>query len=848
MILNAKRYAALAILGLSCSFPSFSQTGARTVISLDKGWLLHSLPDFELWPAQARLTPDQIRQLNCPAPGKEWQPVRVPDDYVVRGEMSPDANPSLLAKGAVCPLGGRECAIPDGTPPQGKKGALNRPGRTSYGGHGYLPLYPAWYTNKITVPASHKGKNVWLDFGGVYRDAIVYVNGQFVDQHASGYTAFRLDITSHVRFGEENTITVFVDPRWFEGWWYEGGGIYRHVRLVIADPLQVAPWGTFVDAQVHGTLPAAGDRGGVQLTVKTTVRNDYPAGRSFTLVSAVLDATGKVVATTSTNQELASGQESTYSQNMDLRDALFWTLDRPYLYTLSTTIRSGDKPVDHQATSFGVRTLRFDPDHGFFLNGRHVEIQGVCSHHDFPGVGIAAADNLWAWRIAKVKAMGGNAWRCAHNPASEAFYDAADRMGILVMDENRHLGDTYFPKADADTPYSDLSDVAALVRQHRNHPSIIMWSLCNEEGQGPKPIGAKMFAAMKEVTKKLDPTRPTTGAVNGGYTREGYISVEDILGMNYHNGEFDKVHAEFPHLMIYGSEDINAKTSRGTRETSQETALCSAYADGDGGQPWKSWIPTVERAFVAGQFVWTGFDYRGEPNPYSWPAATSQVGAMDICGFPKPVYHYWKSAWMPKPSVYIFPDWNFPKSSIGHDVRVRFFSNCSQVELVLNGKSLGKQDMPRNLYLDVEVPYAPGKLAAIGYNNGREAARYEVETAGAPAAVRLVAEVPHIASNGEDIAPVRVEVVDRAGRVVPDAEDVIEFSISGAGTLAGVANGNPASHESSVASQRKAFHGLAMVLVRAGEHAGAITVNAQARGLTPGHVVVTTTAERQARQ
>ena len=863
MIQFLMRGVAMAVVGWMCASSAFIQAATkqreavrrgspRSVFLLDKGWQLYAMPDFQLWPAEAKITPGQVKELSCPAPGKGWQPVQIPDDYVVIGNISREPNASLLAKGAECALGGRECEPPNGAPASGKPGALNRPGRGAYAGHGYLPVYPAWYRRSISIPASAQGKTIWLDFGGVYRDAVVFVNGQFIDQHASGYTAFRLNITSAVRYGEKNSIAVFVDPRWFEGWWYEGGGIYRHVRLIIADRLHVAPWGTFVDAQVPGAIhygSPAGARADAQLTIQTTVRNDHAGSRRFTLLSQVFDPAGKVAASSSSDEELASGHESTFSQRVDLPDALLWSLENHNLYKLTTTLRVGDTPVDKKLTEFGVRTIRFDPNHGFFLNGKHVDIHGMCVHQDFPGVGIAAPDNLWSWRIQKLQAMGTNAYRTAHNPLAEGFYQAADRMGMLVMDETRHLGDTYFPKAAKDTPYSDLSDVKAMVRQHRNHPSIIMWSLANEEGQGRKPYGAKMFAATRDAVRKLDPSRPTTAAMNGGYTQEGFASVEDILGMNYHNTEFAKVHAEFPGLMIFGSEDANAKTSRGTLETSRPLGLCSEYGCGslDAG-PWRSWAPVVENSFVAGQFVWTGFDYRGEPNPFSWPAVTSQTGAMDIAGFPKPVYYYWKAAWEQKPSVYIFPDWNFPKTAIGKSILVRAFSNCDRVELLLNGRSLGVQEMPRNLYLDWHVPYAPGSLTAIGYKQGRVVARYTVRTAGAPTTLRLVAQIPHLAANGEDVAPIAVEILDANGRVVSDADNMIEFSVSGAGKLVGVANGDPTSHEANVASQRKAFRGLAMVLVRATGHPGAITVQAHARGLTPARIVISTVPVASATQ
>ena len=668
---------------------------------LDDDWQFYPMPGFSLWPAQARLTPAQIAQLKCPPPGAGWQTVHLPDDYAVKGDFSRQANESLLAGGAVGRLGGREFEIPaSGSPPprEGKPGALNRPGRDAYAGHGYLPVYPAWYRRQFTIPASSKDKIVQIDFGGVYRDAIVLVNGQFLAQHPSGYTGFRIDITPAVKFGTTNEVAIFVDPRWFEGWWYEGAGIYRHVRLLTTDRLRIAPWGSFVVANVSGPIGhdlPGGDHAAVRLAIRTTIRNDESAARRFTLVSEVTDASGKQVASASEAEEIAAGRETTFQQEVTIPDALLWSLEVPSLYHLETAVRRGEAEIDRDAASFGIRSLKFDPKEGFFLNERRIEIKGACNHHDFPAVGIAAPDNLWSWRISKLKAMGANAYRCAHNPASEAFYEAADRMGMLVMDETRHLGDTYFPKADERTRYSDLSDVKAMVLEHRNHPSIIMWSLANEEGVGPKPYGAKMFAATKAAVKALDPTRPATGAINGGYTKEGYISVEDILGMNYHNGEFDRNHRAFPGLMIFGSEDLNAKSLRGSMETSRESGRCSQYGDGPSAgsaaaQPWLSWAPVAERPYVAGEFIWTGFDYRGEPNPFSWPAVTSQTGAMDFCGFPKPVYHYWQAAWKEEPSVYILPDWNLPDSMAGKSVRVRAFSNCERVELSLDGKSLAR--------------------------------------------------------------------------------------------------------------------------------------------------------------
>ncbi len=853
MIRKLKHGTVAFMLGMACLLVGCSRSGtrqpgeawhapkpARTVQSLDTGWKLYRVRGFRLWPPEPELTATQIKELHCPAPGRGWDLVQLPDDYVVDGKITRQPNAAMLV--------GNTAEV-----------RINpRARRSPYGGHGYLPLYPAWYQRAISIPASAKGKNVWLNFGGIYRDAIVFINGKFVVQHPSGYTGFRQNITSDVRYGETNTISVFVDPRWFEGWFYEGGGIYRHARLIITNKLQVAPWGTFVISKVPGPIhygSSEGDQAAADLTIQTTVRNDHRTGQSFSLVSQVIDPAGRIVTSTTNEEKLAAGQKETFTQHVALKNALLWSLRYRNLYRLATALRTGNTTVDNKLTTFGIRTIRFEPDHGFFLDGRHVEIKGTANHQGFVGVGIGVPNNLWAWRIAKLKAMGANAYRTAHNPVSQAFYRAADRMGLLVMDENRHLGDTYSPKTAMGTPYSNMSDLDWMILAHRNHPSIIMWSMCNEEPLEKTPYGAKMFAAMKAAVRKLDPTRPTTSAMNGGYTKDGFISVEGILGMNYHNNEFAKIHAEYPHLMIYGSEDINSKTSRGTVTTSRATGRCAEYGcwmtqggEPNGGVPWDSWAPVMENPFVAGEFFWTGFDYRGEPNPFSWPAVTSQTGAMDMCGFPKPAYYYWKAWWGKKPTVYAFPSWNFPKSMVGKDILVRCYSNCERVELKVNGKSYGTQTMPRYQYLQWHVPYAPGELETIGYDHGQEVAKYTVHTAGPPASLRLTDEVHELVANGEAVAPIGVAVVDAKGRVVPEADNLVRFSVTGAGTMVGTGNGNPSSHESYVGSKRKAFHGLCMVMVRAGNHAGDITVKAQAQGLPPATVVIRTVPEPSGEQ
>ncbi len=810
--------------------------GPRRVISLDRGWRLMPLPDFRGWAAEPVMTPEQLRSLHEPGYRGRWQSVNLPDDYIVRGRFQPNAN-AALTMGGHC--GFRECG------PNIASARNSRRRRTTFGGHGYLPLYPAWYARKIFIPIADRGKNIWLHFGGIYRDAAVFLNGKFLIQHPSGYTAFRLNITADVRYGQNNRLAVFVDPRWLEGWFYEGGGIYRHVRLIVTDKLHVAPWGAFVIAKL-GPIQRrrSGDDASAVLRIQTTVRNDHRRPLRFTLLSRVLSPTGQVVARTSRHETLAAGVESTFSQRMTLAHARLWSLAARNLYRLETVLRRGRRTADHKFTAFGIRSIVFDPNRGFLLNGRRVEIRGAANHQDFPGVGIGVPDNLWSWRIAKLKAMGANAYRTAHNPLDQAFYRACDRLGMLVMDENRHFGDTYAPKSAGRTPYASLADLKAMVLQHRNHPSIIMWSMFNEEGLQKSAYGARLMAAMKAAVRQLDPTRPITSAMNGGYTKKGALSVEDLLGMNYHTNQIAQLHREFPGKTIFGSESVNAKSSRGTLHSRPATGRCSQYGcklqKNGGPEPWESWVPAFTHPFVAGEFFWTGFDYRGEPNPYSWPAVTSQTGAMDLCGFPKANYHYWNVMWSRQPRVYIFPRWNFPAAMRGQAIRVRAYANTARVGLWLNGKSLGQQAMPQTGYLDWQVPYAPGVLLARAYNRqGRQTATDRLHTPGPAVALRLRNQFPRLRANGEDITPLAVRVVDAHGRLASNATNLVRFSVAGPAAIAGVCNGDPASHEANFARQRRAFHGLAMVLVRAATTPGRIVVRARAAGLRPAQIVIT---------
>jgi len=724
---------------------------------------------------------------------RQWQRVHLPHDYGLYGAYSPTNDRS----------------------------------------HGYLPAQPAWYRKRFDIPKSDAGKVLQLEFGGVFRDSQVWLNGRFLGAHPSGYTPFQFDISRVARYGAENVLVVRVDPRQYEGWWYEGAGIYRHVYLTAMDPLHVATWGTYVTAKVPG-----GDQGAdaeAELTISTTVENDTTDSAQCWVLSRIVGPDGVPLKAVTNAEVVAARGRGEVVQQTVLPHPQLWSPESPRLYQLQTTLLRNSRAVDFTTTTFGIRTIRFDAEKGFFLNGRHVELKGTANHQDFAGVGIAVPDSLQAWRVNRLKQMGCNAWRTAHNPPSVALLDACDRLGMLVMDENRHLGDSYRHHSLPGTTATNLSDLATMIQRDRNHPSIIMWSMCNEEGLQGTPEGAGIFSAMKDAVHRYDRSRPVTCAMNSGFLKPGIADVEDIIGINYNWNKYDAIHRAHPAKAMFGSEDTNDKTTRGEYADDRTNGLRSCYNLSE-----KGWLPVVKRPFVAGSFTWTGFDYRGEPNPYGWPDISNNTGLMDICGFPKDKYYYFEACWSDKPMVHLLPDgWNWPGKE-GQNIRVMAFSNAEKVELFLNGQSLGAQAMPRDAHLEWQVPYQPGQLVAKGYTNGKLVATDTVETTGAPTRLQLSPDRTTLRADGEDAVVVPISVLDAQGRLVPDAHNRVSFHLSGEGRILGVGNGNPSDHDTDKADQRSAFHGHCIAVIQAGSHPGALQLTVTSPDLTPASVTFPT--------
>jgi beta-galactosidase len=655
-------------------------------------------------------------------------------------------------------------------------------------GHGFEKNSVGWYRRTFDLPGEDAGKRLWLEFDGVFRDCTVFVNGWFVGHHESGYSSFRYDITDVANPGGKNVIAVKVDATQFEGWFYEGAGIYRHVWLVKTAPLAIAPDGVFVFSKFENNSP----EGRGELHFQTEVLNSQTNSAEASVESEVIAPGGQVISTIQKPATLSARSKVEVDQTASLPDPQLWSPESPKLYKLVTTVESGGQVVDRKETEFGVKTVAFDAEKGFLLNGKPYELKGTCNHQDAAGVGAALPDRLQYFRVEKLKEMGDNAWRTSHNAPTPELLEACDHLGMLVMDENRLLG------SDELTMHR-LEDQ---VRRDRNHASVGIWSIANEEfNVQSTPAGRRVAATMQDAVKRLDPTRPVTYPAPVGNEFSGINEIIEVRGWNYHiGGDMDDYHRQHPGQPNVGTEQGSTVSTRGIYANDMQRGYVSAYDDNapnwaHTAERW--WSYFADRPWLSGGFVWTGFDYRGEPTPYDWPCVNSHFGILDTCGFPKDNFYYYQAWWGGKTVLHLLPHWNWPGRE-GQDVDVRALSNCEEVELFLNGASLGRQTMKKNSELKWKVKYAPGVLSAKGYNDGKLAAETRVETTGEPAAIRLKPDRAAINADGEDVSVITVAVTDAQGRVVPVASNLVEFAVEGPGKILGVGNGDPSCHEPDV--------------------------------------------------
>jgi beta-galactosidase len=656
-------------------------------------------------------------------------------------------------------------------------------------GDGFPQANVGWYRRTFDLPAADAGRRLWLEFDGVFRDCTVFVNGWFVGHHESGYSGFRYDITDVAHCGGANVIAVRVDASQTEGWFYEGAGIYRHVWLVKTSPVAIAPDGVFVFSRFPDNVP----RGAAEIHLEARLANAQAAPADATVAWEIIGPDGRVAATAKQSARLPAAAAAEVSRITTIPAPELWSPETPRLYRLVTSVTSGGRVVDRVETEFGIRTVAFDADRGFLLNGRPYVLKGTCNHQDHAGVGVALPDRLQYFRIARLKEMGANAYRTAHNAPTPELLEACDRLGMLVMDENRLLG------SDA----QHLRWFEELIRRDRNHASVAIWSLANEEFTvETTPTGARVAETMQALVQRLDPTRPVTYNAPIGNVFEGINSVIEVRGWSYRIGvdRMDAYHAAHPRQPNVGSEQGSTVSTRGIYANDPARGYVSAYDDNcpDWANTAEEWLGFFgPRPWLSGGFVWTGFDYRGEPTPYAWPCINSHFGILDLCGFPKDNFWYYQSWWIPQPVLHLLPHWTWPGRE-GQVIDVRALSNCDEVELFLNGRSLGRQALQRLSTLRWKVPYAPGTLSAQGFKGGRVVAETKVETTGAPAAVLLAPDRAAINADGEDVAVITVSIVDAEGRVVPAAGNALRFELEGPGRILGVGNGDPSCHEPDV--------------------------------------------------
>jgi beta-galactosidase len=750
-----------------------------------------------------------------------WRQLNLPHDWSIEGEFSPTA--------------------PAGT------------------GGGALPGGIGWYRKTFTIPASAKGKLIFIEFDGVYRNSEVWINGHYLGKRPYGYSTFEYELTPHLVYGKPNVIAVKVDnSQQPNSRWYSGSGIYRNVWLTTLEPVHVEHWGTFV------TTPEVSEQSATVL-VKTKVINGSNSAAPADLTTIVYDGRGKEVARVIDRGVAQKGQRAEVGQTLKVSAPMLWSDESPYLYKVISQLTQGGKLVDRYETPLGIRTFRFDVDKGFFLNGKPVKIRGVCNHHDLGSLGAAVNTRAIERQLEMLKAMGVNGLRTSHNPPAPELLDLADKMGFIVMDEAFDVWKIQKTKFDYHLDWDEWHkrDLEDMVLRDRNHPSIFIWSIGNEvmEQWNKNPAGGTISRELVAIVRNLDRTRPITSATNG-VSRDNKVIMEgdlDLVGTNYHHAELPEFAKMFPGRPIIGAETNSSVHTRGSYTMPSDeirrwprkeedilklgpTYECSAYDNSTA--PWGSaheehWKLVKTRDWFSGMFIWTGWDYLGEPTPFPWPAVSSYFGIIDLAGFPKDAYYFYQSEWTSKPMLHLFPHWNW-KPGEKVDV-VAYYNNADEVELFLNGRSLGtKRKQGDDLHVFWRVAFEPGMIQALSRKNGRIYMASARQTAGAPARIVLHPDRRTIKADGSDLSFVTVSVQDKNGIVVPSADNLIKFEISGPGSIVGVDNGNQISHESFKANQRKAFHGMALVVVQSKQKRGRIVLKATADNLAPWSVVINT--------
>lgn len=725
-------------------------------------------------------------------------------------------------------------------------------------GGGALPCGIGWYRKTFTLPASEQGKHIFIDFDGVYRNSEVWINGHYLGRRPYGYSSFRYELTPFLKYGKENNIiAVKVDNSQLpNSRWYSGSGIYRNVWLVTTHNIYIDHWGTYI------TTPAANDQS-AEVIVQTKVHNTLTTDQPIILTTLIIDKNGNKLSTIETKKIILKNSTNEIQQNLTVKDPILWSIENPYLYKVLTTIECDGRQYDNVETPFGIRTFAFDSAKGFSLNGKHVKINGVCNHHDLGCLGAAINTRALQRQLEILKEMGVNGIRTSHNPPAPELLDLCDRMGFIVMDEAFDMWKKGKTQFDYSLNWDEwhVRDIQDMVLRDRNHPSVFIWSIGNEvieQWDKKDSSGTLITQELCSLIRALD-TRPITSNCNSIDSLNPVIRANalDMIGYSYSQNVYCNFHTRYPGKKLIGSETVSSLNSRGCYDmpsdsirrwpvrwdsifTSGNSDLtCSSYDNCSA--PWGStheetWKLMKKYDFIAGQYIWTGFDYLGEPTPYPWPARSSYFGIVDLAGFPKDAYYMYQSEWTHKPVLHVFPHWNWKQ---GDMIDIWAYTNCKTVELFLNGQSLGtKKKNGDDLHLMWKVPYTTGILKAVGLDSGKEIVVQEIRTAGAPSKIVLEADRSVITAGGKDLSFITVKVVDKMGIVVPRAENLIHFNIRGEGAIAGVDNGLQTSIESFKTNERKAFHGLCLVVIQSSEKAGEITLKATSDNLEESVIVI----------
>jgi beta-galactosidase len=788
------------IAALLAVIASHSALATRRVIDLDPGWR------FSVSSASMGMNPK--------FDDSTWQTVNLPHDWSIDGPFLP-----------------------------------------TYGsGNGYAPGGQAWYRRHFSLRPEDKGQLVSIELDGVYDNAEVWLNGYLVGGRPYGFESFALDLTPLINPNGDNVLAVRVDhSRIADSRWYTGSGIYRDVRLVITDPLHLGHWGTYVTTPVVSGSAAT-------VHVETEVDNASATGRAFTLQSNLIAPGGGVVASLSTSGTLESGTSQSLVQEMTIPKPRLWSPDSPVMYTLESRLSGPDRLIDEGTTPFGIRSIAFDPDHGFSLNGVPTKLKGVCIHQDGGSLGTAIPIMVWARRLETLKTLGVNAIRTSHNPPAPAFLDLCDQLGFLVMDE---AFDEFTPgknkwvvgwnqSAPSRFGYNEyfaewsVRDITDIVRRDRNHPGIIMWSIGNEidypndpftdpalgdkykPGNPPGTDMVKWGRPLVAAVKAQDRTRPVTAALASVAMSNavGFAQILDIDGYNYQEYRYAADHKQYPARVMYGSENKH---------------------------DYPSWLAVRDNPAISGQFLWTGIDYLGEA--VGWPARANPDGLLDMCGFVKPMGRFRESLWSDRPMVYLcaakqgtpenaggdtnhpsgIETWNWPA---GTPLTVSCYTNCPQVTLTLNGKPLGTKTSGDavNGILKWNIPFEPGVLKAVAQKDGHTLCEYSLQTAGAPASIVLHPDVTTLFADGKDVAQVEFDILDANGVRVPDAGPELTFDLAGPAKILGIGNADVTNSEPPKAPRHRAFHGRGLAIIQATTTPGSITLKVTAPGLKPATV------------